>query len=86
MKCANHLCNREELYFRSGTLHSIDFDPPEYLADGHVMRQKVIWLCDRCSRNFCVDTWRPPGEQLHMRTLKGLQVTQVNTKITKSAA
>lgn len=64
MKCANPLCSREEHYFRSGTLYSVDYDPPEYLANGHVARQKVVWLCEICSRNFRVQTWRPPGEQI----------------------
>lgn len=86
MKCANPLCNREERYFRSGTLHSIDCDPPEYVADGDVARQKVIWLCERCSRNFRVDTWRPPGEQLHARSPKHEQDEDPMKEVTTSAA
>ena len=73
MKCANFLCSSEELYFRSGTLHAIDCEAAEFVADQRVVRQKVIWLCDQCSQDFIVDTWRPPGQQLHARNEKRLQ-------------
>jgi len=86
MKCANPLCNREELYFRSGTLHSIDYTSAEYLVEGQVVRQKVIWLCERCSHNFRVDTWRPPGEQLHAHDRKGTPAANSLRDVTRSAA
>lgn len=85
MKCANQNCKHETKYLRSGTLHSIDCDPPEYLANGHVVRQKVVWLCEGCSREFRVDTWRPPGEQIHARS-RVYTAVRAAEMITKSAA
>jgi len=67
MKCANPHCNREEKYFRSGTLHMIDCDPYESLRNCEPVRQKVVWLCESCSQKYRVQTWRPPGEQIHAR-------------------
>ncbi len=86
MKCANPLCEHEELYFRSGTLHSIDCAPAEYLANGHVVRQKVIWLCEECSGKFIVNTWRAPGEQLQLRERKRPWIHHGDREITRSAA
>jgi hypothetical protein len=66
MKCANWLCSAESLYFRSGSLHAVDCIAGEEQAEGEpILRQKVIWLCENCSGLFTIDTWRPPGEQLH---------------------
>ena len=63
MRCANPLCRAESLYFRSGSLHTIDrIDFKQ--ADAAPRRQHVIWLCGECSLRFVVETWRPPGEQL----------------------
>jgi hypothetical protein len=75
MKCANRLCNSEALYFRSGSLHAIDYISTEQeTADEPILRQKVIWLCDNCSRLFTVDTWRPPGKQLRTVIMQEQQV------------
>ena len=63
MKCANPLCRSEELYLRSGALHSIDCVEEE---SGSVTR-RIIWLCDSCKLLFSVEPWRSPGEQLQQR-------------------
>jgi hypothetical protein len=63
MRCANPMCDAESLYFRSGSLHTIDFfagGEPE----GREIKQRIIWLCGECSRRFAVEVWRPPGQQL----------------------
>lgn len=78
MKCANPLCDREERYFRSGTLHAIDCDLSEQRVNGQATRKKVVWLCDGCSRNFRVQTWRPPGEQIHACSTKRASVRAVH--------
>jgi hypothetical protein len=53
MKCANRLCDSEALYFRSGSLHAIDcIAAEERIEDEPVLRQRVIWLCEKCSRLF----------------------------------
>lgn len=70
MKCANCLCNAESLYFRSGSLHAVDCIATEEQVEGKaILRQKVIWLCENCSNLFTIDTWRPPGQQLHAHKL-----------------
>ena len=69
MKCANCLCNAESLYFRSGSLHAVDCFATEEQVEGEpILRQRVIWLCEKCSSLFTIDPWRPPGEQMHPRT------------------
>ena len=63
MRCANPMCDAESLYFRSGSLHTIDFfagGEPEALE----IKQRIIWLCGECSGRFTVEVWRPPGQQL----------------------
>ena len=63
MQCANPMCDAQSLYFRSGSLHTIDFfggSEPE----AQEIKQRIIWLCEECSRRFAVEVWRPPGQQL----------------------
>ena len=40
----------------------IDQEPDLGFSD-----QKVIWLCDKCTKLYSVDPWRRSGEQLHAR-------------------
>ncbi|HET8638512.1 MAG TPA: hypothetical protein VFL96_16815 [Acidobacteriaceae bacterium] len=68
MKCANDLCDTESLYFRGGSLHAIDVVLDETEAGKPAFKQKMVWLCERCTKLFTIQNWRPPGEQL--RTLR----------------
>jgi len=63
MQCANPMCDVETLYFRSGSLHTIDYFEHAESGDPDV-KQRIIWLCGECSRRFAVEVWRPPGQQL----------------------
>ena len=63
MQCANPMCDAETLYFRSGSLHTIDYFGHAETGDGEI-KQRIIWLCGECSRRFAVEVWRPPGQQL----------------------
>ncbi len=68
MKCANPNCNAEGLYLRSGSLHTLDFViPGEQLSDDERIGRKIVWLCHKCTVQFEVETWRPPGQQLQPR-------------------
>jgi hypothetical protein len=68
MKCANPICGFEALYFRSGSLHYINF--PDVVRDGLAAApRKLIWLCRECTTLWSVETWRPPGQQLRRRDL-----------------
>lgn len=78
MKCANRFCDREDRYFRSGTLHAIDCDLSEQLVNGQPACRRVVWLCESCSRDFRVQTWRPPGEQIHACNSKHASVKAVH--------
>lgn len=88
MKCANRLCSAESLYFRSGSLHAVDCIATGEMTDGApILRQKVIWLCENCSHLFTIDTWRPPGQQLHahkpvLRIVSRRQVSAQSTDAT----
>lgn len=86
MKCANPLCDREDRYFRSGTLHVIDCDPSEQLLSGRPGCRRVVWLCERCSRDFRVQTWRPPGEQIHGNHSKRVNHRAVQKALEEEAA
>jgi hypothetical protein len=63
MQCANPMCDVETLYFRSGSLHTIDYCDHAEAGDPDVKR-RIIWLCGECSARFAVEVWRPPGQQL----------------------
>jgi hypothetical protein len=63
MQCANPMCDAETLYFRSGSLHTIDYFEHGEAGDPEI-KQRMIWLCGECSRRFAVEVWRPPGQQL----------------------
>lgn len=65
MQCANPLCHAESKYFRSGSLHSINYVDQTEMNDNRG-QQRLIWLCGDCSRRFVVETWRPPGQQLRL--------------------
>lgn len=87
MKCANRHCNSSALYFRSGSLHAIDcITAGEQIEDEPALRQRVIWLCAKCSRLFTVDPWRPPGQQLQARKQQPRQVSNRLEGIHSSAA
>jgi hypothetical protein len=60
MQCANPGCKVETLYFRSGSLHWVDRDAKRRVT-------VPIWLCERCTRSFVVEPWRPAGQQLRRR-------------------
>ena len=62
MKCANPLCRTEELYLRSGALHSIDIED-----ESRKVKRRIIWLCESCKELFSVEPWRSPVEQLQQR-------------------
>lgn len=63
MQCANPMCDVETLYFRCGSLHTIDYFERSEAGDLDVKR-RIIWLCGECSPRFAVEVWRPPGQQL----------------------
>lgn len=70
MRCANHLCDAEMTFLRTGSLHVIDipFDRFDHAdADKSLPARRFIWLCDPCSQLLVLETWRPPGEQLRFR-------------------
>ncbi len=62
MRCANPSCSCESLYLRSGGLYWIN-----PARNDNQTSRKIIWLCRECSKHFVVETWRPPGEQIHLR-------------------
>ena len=74
MKCANPNCGFESQYFRSGSLHYIDFSNaiPDNVA---AAPRKLIWLCRDCTALWSVETWRPPGQQLRLRDLSAKPFT-----------
>lgn len=65
MKCANPLCNTETMYLRSGCLYEVDF-PVDVSnpVERQTAQRRIIWLCEICSHQFAVETWRPPGRQM----------------------
>ena len=63
MQCANPMCDAETLYFRSGSLHTIDYFGDAEVGNAEI-KQRIIWLCGECSARFAVEVWRPPGQQL----------------------
>lgn len=68
MRCANPSCNAEALYYRNGSLHwisSADDDDGPIAGGKH--GEKVIWLCQKCSSQTVVQSWRPPGQQIRKR-------------------
>jgi hypothetical protein len=65
MNCANPACGAESLYLRSGGIYHVDFlGASGDTGEGQTIQRRVIWLCDACTGQFCVETWRPPGEQV----------------------
>jgi hypothetical protein len=65
MTCANPECGAQALYLRSGGIYHVDFlGAPGNAGEGQIIRRRVIWLCDTCTRLLSVETWRPPGEQV----------------------
>ena len=64
MKCANPACSVETLYLRSGGIYAVDLLGGAAAGECQIILRRVIWLCDTCSGQFAVETWRPPGEQL----------------------
>jgi hypothetical protein len=65
MRCANSACGAETLYLRSGTIYAVEFLVGTGGAgECQIIQRRVIWLCDACTGEFAVETWRPPGEQV----------------------
>jgi hypothetical protein len=65
MTCANPACDAETLYLRSGGIYAVELLDGAGGAGGcQIIQRRVIWLCDACTEQFAVETWRPPGEQL----------------------
>lgn len=77
MKCANVLCDAESLYFRGGSLHAIDVVIDETETGEPVAKQKVVWLCERCTELFTIENWRPPGEQFRALPTRARQLVRV---------
>jgi len=73
MRCANAKCQTETLYFRGGSLHCLDRYEDAPVGAKQVRRQ-LVWLCPDCSRDFVVEGWREPGEQLVRRRLPPISV------------
>jgi hypothetical protein len=67
MRCGNPSCTNESAYFRSGSLHCVDLCTPD--RDPDMQKRQVIWLCHGCSMRLTVESWRPAGQQLRLRTL-----------------
>lgn len=85
LKCAIPKCCSREKSLRSGTIHLADVPRNDGSAS-----KRMIWLCDACSRRFCVQSWRPAGEQIRPRshhaglTLADLfpaQVAQIDPRV-----
>jgi hypothetical protein len=69
MKCANPDCHEEGLYLRSGSVHELDFVAADKEAPGdRAITRKIVWLCGKCTIEFKVETWRPPGQQLQPKS------------------
>lgn len=85
MRCANAKCQTETLYFRGGSLHCLDRcdDAP---AGAKLERRQLVWLCPDCSRDFVVECWRAPGEQLVRRRLPPISVLVESDKSVMMAA
>ena len=66
MRCGNPLCQAESMYFRNGSLHCVDCEE-RGPGNAKATKRQVIWLCQRCSEDLTVETWRPPGEQIRRR-------------------
>lgn len=65
MTCANPACGTRSLYLRSGGIDAVHFlGGSENTGECQMIQQRVIWLCDACTGEIAVETWRPPGEQL----------------------
>ena len=72
LECAIPKCSGREKFLRSGTLHLADV----VQGDGSIA-QKMIWLCEECTQRYTVQTWRPPGEQIHPRTQSGFSLADI---------
>jgi hypothetical protein len=64
MTCANPACSAESLYLRSGGIFAVDVLDGTGTGECQIIQRRVIWLCDACTGQFAVETWRPPGEQV----------------------
>lgn len=73
VKCVNPACTAETLYLRSGGIYAVDFLDGAAAGGCQIILRRVIWLCDACSRQFAVETWRPPGQQV--RPLRSLEIS-----------
>jgi hypothetical protein len=64
MRCANPKCQAESNYLRDGSLYWID----ELHGPAGPPQRRFIWLCSECCVDFSVETWRPPGQQLVLKS------------------
>jgi hypothetical protein len=65
MRRANLTCGTKTLYLRSGRIYEIDFLGEAGIpGECQITLRRVIWLCEACTGNITVETWRPPGEQV----------------------
>lgn len=64
MRCASPQCQIESNYLRDGGLYWID----DVIASSALPQRHFIWLCSQCAPLYSVQTWRPPGEQLVLKT------------------
>ena len=62
MRCANSHCSSQSGCLRDGSLYWIDD-----LCAG-LPRRSFIWLCPKCTPLFEIETWRPPGQQLVLKS------------------
>ncbi|TCK73562.1 hypothetical protein [Acidipila rosea] len=72
MICANPHCAAQAIYFRSGSLHWIN--EAKQQAGGGSERQRPIWLCAACTELYVVQTWRPAGEQLRLKSVAPVEL------------
>lgn len=71
LECAIPECGAQERLLRTGTLHLLDV----LRGDGSVAN-KMIWLCESCTKLFTVQTWRAPGEQIRRRKQKPISTSK----------
>ena len=65
MKCANPTRDAEALSLRSGKIFAVDFlGGAEGAGECQIIQRRVVWLCDACTEQLAVETWRPPEEQM----------------------
>jgi len=72
LECAIPKCSGREKSLRSGTLHLADV-----VREDGTLAKRMIWLCAGCTRQYAVQTWRAPGEQIRPRTQSKFSLADV---------